>query len=208
MKYKVLDMQGSEIKNIELNDSVWSIKPHTQAIYDTVIAQQAALRQGTKKVKTRAEVSGGGRKPWKQKGTGRARQGSIRSPQWRGGGIAFGPTPNINYKKSVNKKVRILAFKSVLSEKIKELNLIIIDGFNFETPSTKAMLKSLTDLKIDNQKTLIVTKTPEESLEKSGRNIQEIKIIDVQKLNIFDIMNATKLIITEEVVKRVEEVYA
>ncbi|AXK51009.1 50S ribosomal protein L4 [Spiroplasma alleghenense] len=207
MKAQVYDIKGASVKEINLNDKIWAIEPHQQAIYDTVISQQAALRQGTKKTKTRAEVRGGGRKPWKQKGTGRARQGSIRAPQWRGGGIAFGPTPDINYKKSVNKKVRQLAFKSVLSLKAQEQNLVIIDKFNFEKPSTKDMVEVMTNLKVDNQKTLIVTRESEELVIKSAGNLPGVKTLDYQKLNLFDLLNANKLLITEEAILRVEEVY-
>lgn len=208
MKIQVLNIKGNEVKEITLNDNVWGIEPHQQAIYDTVVAQQAALRQGTRKVKTRAEVSGGGRKPWKQKGTGRARQGSIRAPQWRGGGVVFGPTPDINYTKSVNKKVRALAFRSVLSLKAKENNLVIIDKFEFAKPSTKGMVEVMKDLKIDDQKTLIVTKEKDELVLKSANNISKIKTLAANQLNVFDLLNATKLLITEEAVLAVEGVYA
>lgn len=208
MKIQVLNIKGNEVKEITLNDNVWGIEPHQQAIYDTVVAQQAALRQGTRKVKTRAEVSGGGRKPWKQKGTGRARQGSIRAPQWRGGGVVFGPTPDINYTKSVNKKVRALAFRSVLSLKAKENNLVIIDKFEFAKPSTKGMVEVMKDLKIDDQKTLIVTKEKDELVLKSANNISKVKTLAANQLNVFDLLNATKLLITEEAVLAVEGVYA
>lgn len=208
MKAQVLDVKGSAVKELTLNDKVWGIEPHEQAIYDTVISQQAALRQGTRKTKTRAEVRGGGRKPWRQKGTGRARQGSIRAPQWRGGGVAFGPTPNINYKKAVNKKVRQLAIRSVLSIKAKEQNLVILDKFAFSKPSTKEMLDVMKNVKIDNQKILIVTKEHEELVVKSAGNIPGVKTLDFQKMNIFDLLNATKLVVTVDAVSRIEEVYA
>ncbi|WP_342258806.1 MULTISPECIES: 50S ribosomal protein L4 [unclassified Spiroplasma] len=208
MKAKVLDVKGTSLKEITLNDKVWGVEPHQQAIFDTVVSQQAALRQGTRKTKTRAEVRGGGRKPWRQKGTGRARQGSIRSPQWRGGGIVFGPTPNINYKKAVNKKVRQLAIRSALSIKAKELNLVILDKFAFSKPSTKEMLSVMKNIKIEDQKTLIVTKEHEEIVVKSAGNIPGVKTLDFQKMNIFDLLNATKLVVTEETVNKIEEVYA
>ncbi|AEM68538.1 50S ribosomal protein L4 [Mycoplasma putrefaciens] len=208
MKIQVLNIKGNQVKEITLNDNVWGIEPHQQAIYDTVVAQQAALRQGTKKVKTRAEVSGGGRKPWKQKGTGRARQGSIRAPQWRGGGVVFGPTPNINYTKSVNKKVRALAFRSALSLKAKENNLVIVDKFEFSKPSTKEMVMVIKDLKIDDQKVLIVTKDKEQLVIKSANNISKVKTLAANQLNVYDLLNATKLLITEEAALAVEEVYA
>ncbi|AVN60144.1 50S ribosomal protein L4 [Mesoplasma entomophilum] len=208
MELKVLNVQGQEVKTISLNDSVWNVAPHKQAIYDTVISQQAALRQGTKKTKTRAEVRGGGKKPWRQKGTGRARQGSIRAPHWRGGGVTFGPTPDINYKKSVNKKVRALAFKSALSIKASEQNLVIVDKFDFAKPSTKEMISVMKNLQIDDQKTLIITKENEELVIKSSSNIKGVKTLPSIKLNVFDILNATKLVMTEEAVMAVEGVYA
>ncbi|ASZ08884.1 50S ribosomal protein L4 [Mesoplasma chauliocola] len=208
MELKVLNVQGQEVKTISLNDSVWNVTPHQQAIYDTVIAQQAALRQGTKKTKTRAEVRGGGKKPWRQKGTGRARQGSIRAPHWRGGGVTFGPTPDINYKKSVNKKVRALAFKSALSIKANEQNLVIVDKFDFAKPSTKEMISVMKNLQIDDQKTLIITKQNEEFVIKSSNNIKGVKTLPTIKLNLFDILNATKLVMTEEAAMAVEGVYA
>ncbi|ATZ18516.1 50S ribosomal protein L4 [Williamsoniiplasma somnilux] len=208
MKLQVLDVKGSKVKDITLNDNVWGIEPHAQAIYDTVISQQAAIRQGTKKVKTRAEVSGGGRKPWRQKGTGRARQGSIRAPQWRGGGVTFGPTPDINYKKSINKKVRALAFKSALSIKANENNLIIVDKFDFSKPSTKEMVGVMKNLNIDDQKTLIITKEKEQLVIKSANNICGVKTLPANQLNVFDLLNATKLVMTEEAAMAVEGVYA
>ncbi|ATZ17732.1 50S ribosomal protein L4 [Mesoplasma melaleucae] len=208
MELKVLNVQGQEVKTISLNDSVWNVTPHQQAIYDTVVAQQAALRQGTKKTKTRAEVRGGGKKPWRQKGTGRARQGSIRAPHWRGGGVTFGPTPDINYKKSVNKKVRALAFKSALSLKASEQNLVIVDKFDFAKASTKEMVSVMKNLQIDDQKTLIITKQNEELVIKSSNNIKGVKTLPSIKLNLFDILNATKLVMTEEAAMAVEGVYA
>ncbi|WP_338984917.1 50S ribosomal protein L4 [Spiroplasma endosymbiont of Diplazon laetatorius] len=208
MKAQVLDVKGTSLKEITLNDKVWGIEPHQQAIFDTVVSQQAALRQGTRKTKTRAEVRGGGRKPWRQKGTGRARQGSIRAPQWRGGGVTFGPTPNINYKKAVNKKVRQLAIRSALSIKAKEANLVVLDKFAFSKPSTKEMLSVMKNIKVEDQKTLIVTKEHEELVVKSAGNIPGVKTLDFQKMNIFDLLNATKLVVTEDTVNKIEEVYA
>lgn len=208
MKAQVLDVKGKSLKEITLNDKVWGIEPHQQAIFDTVVSQQAALRQGTRKTKTRAEVRGGGRKPWRQKGTGRARQGSIRAPQWRGGGVTFGPTPNINYKKAVNKKVRQLAIRSALSIKAKEANLVVLDKFAFSKPSTKEMLSVMKNIKVEDQKTLIVTKEHEELVVKSAGNIPGVKTLDFQKMNIFDLLNATKLVVTEDTVNKIEEVYA
>jgi large subunit ribosomal protein L4 len=207
MKISVVDTKGASVKEIELKDSVWNIEPHNQAIYDAVVAQQASLRQGTKKVKTRAEVRGGGRKPWKQKGTGRARQGSIRAPQWRGGGVAFGPTPDINYKKAINKKVKQLAIRSALSIKAREKNLVVIEKFAFTKPSTKEMIKVLSSVKADG-KALIVTNEVEEIVNKSSNNLEGVKSLNFQKMNIFDILKANKLVVTLDAVNKIEEVYA
>lgn len=207
MKIQVLDINGSNVKELTLNEKIWNIEPHEQAMFDAVIAQQASKRQGTHKVKNRSEVSGGGRKPWKQKGTGRARQGSIRSPQWKGGGIVFGPTPNRNYLKHVNKKVRKLAIKSALSIKAKENNITVVNEFKFEKPSTKNMCQVLDALKIKDQKLLIVTKEADELVIKSARNIEKINIINSKSLNIYDLLNASKLLVTENAILAIEEVY-
>lgn len=208
MKLNVVNIKGESIKEIILNDNVWGIEPHQQAMFDTVVSQQAALRQGTKKTKTRAEVRGGGRKPWKQKGTGRARQGSIRAPQWRGGGVSFGPTPNVNYTKHVNKKIRALAFKSSLSLKVKENNLIVISNFEFTKPSTKEMIEVLKNLKLEDTKTLIITKEFDNLVVKSSNNIKKVKALKSNQLNVFDLLNSNKLVMTEEAILAVEEVYA
>lgn len=208
MKSQVIDVKGTKLKDLELNDNIWAITPHTQAVFDVILAQQAAARQGTSKVKTRAEVSGGGKKPWKQKGTGRARQGSIRAPQWRGGGIAFGPTGEKNYKLTVNKKVRVLAMKSALADKAQSENLIIVDKFTFSEPSTKQMSEVLTNLKIDNQKVLIVTKESDQLVVKSGANLQKVNVINKNQINVLDLVKATKLLVTEAAIQALEEVYA
>lgn len=208
MKIAVLNIEGKTLREINLNSNIWDINPHQQAIYDTVIAQQAAKRQGSHKTKTRAEVSGGGRKPWKQKGTGRARQGSNRSPQWRGGGVVFGPTTEVNYLKKVNKKVKRLALKSVLSLKHTEKNLLVINDINFDKPQTKQMIKVLANLKINNKKVLLLTNEIIENVAKSLNNIPKITNIAKNTINVYDILNAEKLVITENVVKYIEEVYA
>ncbi len=141
---------GSENGTVDLNDAIWAIEPNENAVFDAVIMQRASLRQGTSKVKNRHEVSGGGRKPWRQKGTGRARQGSIRSPQWRGGGIVFGPHPR-SYSYTINKKVRRLAIKSVLSQKVLDNALVVVDAFAFDAPKTKAFAQSLAALKVSEK---------------------------------------------------------
>jgi len=208
MKAQVLDVKGTPVSEITLNEAVWGIKPHDQAMFDTVIAQQAAMRQATSKVKTRAEVRGGGRKPWRQKGTGRARQGSIRAPQWRGGGVAFGPTGNQNYKIDVNKKVKALAMRSALSLKAQENNLVVVDHFDFTAPSTKAMVAVLEALKINDAKTLIITKEKDELVVKSGANLASVKTLKQNQMNVFDLLDATKLLVTQEAVEAIEGVWA
>jgi len=208
MKAQVLDVKGTPVSEITLNEAVWGIEPHDQAMFDTVIAQQAALRQATSKVKTRAEVRGGGRKPWRQKGTGRARQGSIRAPQWRGGGVAFGPTGNQNYKIDVNKKVKALAMRSALSLKAQENNLVVVDHFDFTAPSTKEMVAVLEALKINDAKTLIITKEKDELVVKSGANLASVKTLKQNQMNVFDLLDATKLLVTQEAVEAIEGVWA
>ncbi len=207
MKKQVFDMNGNVVKEITLDSKIWNIKPHNQALYDVVVSQMAAQRQGTHKVKTRAEVSGGGRKPWKQKGTGRARQGSIRSPQWKGGGVVFGPTIEKNYEKKVNKKVKKLAIKSALSLKNKENSLYIIDKLELKEPKTKKMIGILEKLNVNNSKLLIITNEINEIVSKSLNNIPKIKNISSTTINVYDLLNSNKLLITESVVKRIQEVY-
>lgn len=208
MKLQVLDINGNVVKDVNLNQSIWNIEPHQQAMFDAVIAQQAAMRQGTHKTKTRAEVSGGGRKPWKQKGTGRARQGSIRSPQWKGGGIVFGPTVEKNYKLHVNRKVRKLALKSALSLKAQNQELIIIDQLSLEKHSTKSILGICKNLQVSDNKTLLVTKNVDEIITKSTNNLKKLKNVASNGLNIYDLLNADKLLITLDAVAVIEEVLA
>ena len=172
-----------------------------------VLLQRASWRQGTHKVKNRTEVKGGGKKPWRQKGTGRARQGSIRAPQWRGGGVVFGPTPDRNYKLKMNRKVRRLALKSALSQKVIDSELTVLDTIAFDAPKTKAMVKVLESLEA-NRKTLIVMDEVNENVALSARNIPGVKVIDSKGLNVYDILDSTKLVMTEGAIKAVEEVLA
>lgn len=205
MKIKVLDINGQVVSDLQLNKTIWNIEPHQQAMFDATISQQASLRQGTHKVKNRSDVSGGGKKPWRQKGTGRARQGSIRSPQWKGGGVVFGPQTNSNYRLHVNRKVRKLALKSALSLKTKEKDLIVLDKWDFEKPSTKKMNVVLNNLKIEGLKTLVVTKENDDLVFKSGRNLENLNIIESKQVNIYELLNAHKLLITVEAIKVIEE---
>lgn len=204
LKIKVYNQEGAEVKDLELNEAVFGIEPNKQALFDMVLLQRASLRQGTHKVKNRTEVSGGGKKPWRQKGTGRARQGSIRAPQWRGGGVVFGPTPR-SYKFKLNRKVRRLALKSALSTKVIDNEFMALEGIKFEAPKTKEMVKVLANLNAPT-KTLIVVDEIDENVARSANNIPGVKLLDAKRVNVYDILNSNKLIMTEAAIKSVEEV--
>lgn len=202
----VINQKGDKVKDIELNDAIFGIEPNQQVIFDAIVMQQASKRQGTADTKNRTEVRGGGRKPWRQKGTGRARQGSIRSPQWRGGGIVFGPTPR-SYKYNLNKKVRRLALKSVLSEKAIEKEIIVVDKFELAAPKTKDFKEIITNIGA-TRKTLFVVDSSEdyENAFLSLRNIDSMSMLLADGINVYDIVNANKLVFTEAAMKKVEEV--
>jgi large subunit ribosomal protein L4 len=204
LKIKVYNQEGADVKELELNDTVFGIEPNNQAIFDMVLLQRASLRQGTHKVKNRTEVRGGGKKPWRQKGTGRARQGTIRAPQWRGGGVVFGPTPR-SHKFKLNRKVRRLALKSALSTKVQDNEFMALDAITIEVPKTKEMVKVLANLEAPG-KTLLVVDEIQENLARSANNIPGVKILDAKRLNVYDILNSDKLIMTEAAIKSVEEV--
>ena len=201
---KVYNQEGAEVKDLELNEAVFGIEPNKQALFDMVLLQRASLRQGTHKVKNRTEVRGGGKKPWRQKGTGRARQGSIRAPQWRGGGVVFGPTPR-SYKFKLNRKVRRLALKSALSTKINDNEFMALEAIKFDAPKTKEMVKVLANLDAPT-KTLIVVDEIDENVARSANNIPGVKLLDARRVNVYDILNSDKLIMTEAAIKSVEEV--
>ncbi len=205
-KIKVLDQTGKDAGEIELNDDVFNVEPNENVIFDAVIMQRASLRQGTHAVKNRSAVRGGGRKPWRQKGTGRARQGSIRSPQWRGGGIVFGPTPR-SYSYKLPRKVRRLAIKSVLSQKVLDSDLIVLNNLTFESPKTKEFKTVLSNLNVD-AKTLIIVEDDNMNAALSGRNLANAKVLPAKGLNVLDVVNYNKLIITQDAVKQIEEVLA
>lgn len=206
MKINVVDRTGQKVSEFTLNEKVWGVTPSQQAQFDSLLSYNATKRQGTHKVKTRAEVSGGGRKPWKQKGTGNARQGSIRAPQWKGGGIVFGPTPEKNYLIKLNKKVRKLALRSALAAKLQNENIIVIDELKFEKPSTKSMLEVLTTLELANNKTLIISDVENQStVIKSARNLTRTQAISAKSTNIYDLLNAKKVLITLDAIKNIEE---
>ncbi|MBM7601745.1 large subunit ribosomal protein L4 [Virgibacillus halotolerans] len=203
-KVALFKQDGTQAGDVELNESVFGIEPNTHVLHQAVVMQQASLRQGTHKVKGRSEVRGGGRKPWRQKGTGRARQGSIRSPQWVGGGVVFGPTPR-SYSYKLPKKVRRLALKSALSSKVKEENLVVLDNLAFDAPKTKDVVKMLDALSV-NEKALIVTAEKDENVVRSANNLQTVKVLTVKEVNVLDLLMHDKLILTKEAAEKAGEV--
>jgi large subunit ribosomal protein L4 len=205
-KVTLFNQTGAQVGEIELSDAVFGIEPNEAVLADYVIMQQASRRAGTHAVKNRSAVSGGGRKPWRQKGTGRARQGSIRSPQWVGGGVVFGPTPR-SYSYKLPKKVRRLAIKSALSSKVKNDEIIVLDALNFDAPKTKEMVKVLGNLKVDN-KVLVVTGDYNDNVALSARNIPGVKFVSASGINVLDVLHHDKLLITQDAVAKVEEVLA
>ena len=204
-KIALLSMKGEKIKDIKLSDEVFGIEPNNQTIYDAVVLKGASLRQGTHSTKTRSEVSGGGKKPWRQKGTGHARQGSTRAPHWVGGGVVFGPTTERNYTKKQNRKERRLALKSALTHKANDKEIIVVEKFDIKSNKTKDFMKILEGLKI-NGKALIVVKELTDELILSSRNLSNIKVIESHEINTFDVTYYKNLVITEEAVKMLEEV--
>ena len=205
-KVNLYDMSGAQIGELDLNDSIFGIEPNEAVMADFVKMQLANKRLGTSSTKTRAEVRGGGRKPWRQKGTGRARVGSTRNPVWVGGGVAFGPRPK-DYSYRLPKKVRRLALKSAYSTKVKENSIIVVDKLEFNEPKTKEMVKTLSNLNINN-KTLVVTLDGNENVTKSARNIPGVKPLRVDFVNVYDLLKYDTLLITKDAVARVEEVFA
>lgn len=204
-KTALLSLKGEKIKDIKLDDNVWGITPNDQVVYEHINLFMANRRQGTHATKTRSDVSGGGKKPWRQKGTGNARQGSTRAPHWVGGGVVFGPSANRNYTKKMNKKERKLALKSALTYKANDKDIIVVDKFEAETNKTKDMLKVLEGLNATG-KTLIVTTELTENLILATRNIADVKLVLANELNTYDVLYVNKIIITEDAVKYVEEV--
>ena len=205
-KVDVYNMQGKKVSDVELSEAVFGIEPNEAVVHSVLVNFLANQRQGTQSTKTRSEVSGGGRKPWRQKGTGRARQGSIRAPQWIKGGIALGPKPR-SYKYTVNKKERQLAVKSVLSSKVLENELVVVDSLPLNDIKTKEMVKALSNLKVEG-KALIMLPEKNEKVQKSARNIEGVKTTLVETINVYDLLKYNKLVVTEDTVKKLEEVYA
>ena len=205
-KVDVYDLNGKKVSDIELAENVFGIEPNEAIVHSVLKNYLANLRQGTQSTKTRTEVSGGGRKPWRQKGTGRARQGSTRAPQWIKGGIALGPKPR-SYRYTVNKKERRLAIKSVLSSKVLEKELTVLDKIELKEIKTKSMVKALTALKLEG-KTLIVLPENDKNVVMSARNIEGVKTISANNINVFDLLKYNNLVLPVDTVKKLEEVYA
>ncbi len=203
-KQTVLNIKGEKVGDITLNENVWGIEPNDAVLYDALTLARNNQRQGTAATKTRSDVSGGGIKPWKQKGTGRARQGSIRAPHWVGGGVVFGPHPR-SFAKKMNRKERRLALKSALAYKVIESEMIIVDNFNIETPKTKEALSILNNLKA-NKKVLLVVDELTDNIILATRNIKEIVLLEANEINTYDVIAADNMIITEKAVKAIEEV--
>ena len=205
-KVNVYNIERKKVSDVDLKEEVFGIEPNEAIIHSVLVNYLANQRQGTQSTKTRSEVTGGGRKPWRQKGTGRARQGSIRAPQWIKGGIALGPKPR-SYKYTVNKKERRLAIKSMLSMKVLEQSLVVVDKLAFNEIKTKNMANALTNLKVTG-KTLIMLPEKDEKVQKSSRNIEGVKTTLVNTINVYDLLKYNNLVVTLDTIKKLEEVYA
>ena len=201
----VLNMEGSEVGKMKLNDAIFGVEINEHLVHQAVVAQLANNRQGTQKAKTRSEVRGGGRKPWRQKGTGHARQGSIRSPQWTGGGVVFAPTPR-DYSKKMNKKEKRIALKSALTSRVAEGKFIVLDELKFDAPKTKEFAQVMKNLEAD--KALVVINDNDANVVKSAANIPTVKTASTNTINVYDILKYDKVIVTQDAVKTIEEVYA
>ena len=205
-KIDVYDIKGKKVSEVELKEEIFGITPNETVVHSVLVNYLANQRQGTQSTKTRSEVSGGGRNPWRQKGTGRARQGSIRAPQWIKGGIALGPKPR-SYKYTVNKKERRLAIKSLLSSKVLENSLVVVDKMDLKEIKTKNMVNALESLKVA-ESALILLPEKNEAVQKSARNIENVKTSLVNTINVYDLLKYKKLVVTLDTVKKIEEVYA
>ena len=201
----VFNMEGNEVGTMELNDAVFGVEINEHLVHLAVVRQLANKRQGTQKAKTRSEVSGGGRKPWRQKGTGHARQGSIRAPQWTGGGVVFAPVPR-DYEVKMNKKERRAALKSALTSKVQDNKLVVIDSLTLAEAKTKEMQKVLTNLKAD--KALVITAADDQNVAISARNIADVQTATVNTMNVYDVMKHNTVVVTKDAVASIEEVYA
>ena len=204
-KVELLNLKGEKVKDINLNEEIFGITPNKNVLTDAIILSMASLRQGTHKTKNRSEVSGGGRKPWRQKGTGHARQGSIRAVQWVGGGNYGTPVPR-DYSKKQNRKERQIAIKSALAEKVANNELLVLENLNIATPKTKEMLSLLEALKVADKKVLLVVKEFDDNLILASRNLQNVVLIAAEEINVLDLVSTDVMVITEEALKTVEEV--
>ena len=202
-KVTLLNLKGEKIEDIKLNEEIFGIEPNKNVLYDAIILSRASLRQGTHSTKTRSEVSGGGRKPWRQKGTGRARQGSIRAVQWVGGGRYGTPVPR-DYSKKQNRKERVLALKSALASKVEDL--VVVEDLKVKTPKTKDMVKVLEGLKLNEKSVLVIVKELDENLILATRNIPNILLIEANEINVLDLVAANKVLVTKDALKAIEEV--
>ena len=205
MKFELMDLNGKKVKDVNLEKTIFGIEPNDVALKDAIVLGRASLRQGTHKAKTRSEVSGGGRKPWRQKGTGNARQGSIRAVQWRKGGIAFGPKPR-DYSKKQNRKERRLALKSALSYKVLDKELVVVDKLVFDTNKTKEMTNLLESLNLTNHKVLVCVNELTDNVCLAARNLANVKVVMPSEVNTYDLVSSDNLLIEEEALKTLEEV--
>lgn len=205
-KVALYNICGEKVGELELLKEVFDVEIKQYAVHQVVVAQLANKRQGTQSAKTRSEVSGGGKKPWRQKGTGRARQGSIRAPQWIHGGVVFAPKPR-NYRMNISKTLRKVAITSVLTSKVKNDNLLVLDNISFDFPKTKEMIKVMNNLNVKGNM-LLVTEIPNKNVYRSSTNLQDVKVVPVNNINVYDLLKYDKLIITQDAVKRLEEVYS
>lgn len=201
----LFNKEGNRIEDIQLNDKVFAVEVNADAMHQVVVALLANKRQGTQSAKTRAEVRGGGIKPWRQKGTGRARQGSIRAPQWIKGGVVFAPKPR-DYRMSIPKSMRRVAMLSALTSKVQNDEMVVLDSLTLEAPKTKEIVKMLNAF--DAKKTLIVTAEANETVYKSARNIEGVAVLPVNNINVYDLLKYSKVIMTKDAVSKIEEVYA
>ncbi|MBP3736037.1 MAG: 50S ribosomal protein L4, partial [Lachnospiraceae bacterium] len=200
------NMEGKEVGKIDLNDAVFGVSVNEHLLHMAVVQQLANNRQGTQKAKTRSEVSGGGRKPWRQKGTGHARQGSTRAPQWKGGGVVFAPVPR-DYSVKMNKKEKQAAIRSALTDRVQSGSLIVVDELKFDEIKTKSFAKVMENLKVEG-KALVMTGVKNENVVLSARNLKNVRTSDAGQINVYDIMNAKTLVLTKDAVEKIEEVYA
>ncbi|MGM9878808.1 MAG: 50S ribosomal protein L4 [Bacilli bacterium] len=205
MKFELMDLNGKKVKDVNLEKTIFGIEPNDVCLKDAIVLGRASLRQGTHKAKTRSEVSGGGRKPWRQKGTGNARQGSIRAVQWAGGGIAFGPVPR-DYSKKQNRKERKLAIKSAYSYKAKDKAIVVVQKLELTTPKTREMVNLLKNLELDGVKTLVIVSEYDENVILASRNLKNIMIAKADEVSALDIVSAKKLLIEEAALENIKEV--